>query len=47
VPYIVAVGDKELGGEEWMVRLRAVEKQEKMSQADFVARVLGEIKERK
>lgn len=47
VPYIVAVGDKELSGEDWMVRLRGVEKQEKMSKVDFVARVLGEIKERK
>ncbi|MFA6486332.1 MAG: threonine--tRNA ligase [Candidatus Magasanikbacteria bacterium] len=47
VPYIVAVGDKELGGEDWMVRLRGVEKQEKISRADFVTRVLSEIKERK
>jgi len=47
IPYILAVGDKELGGEEWMIRIRGVEKQEKMSKEKFVERILGEIKERK
>ena len=47
IPYIVVVGDKELSGEDWMIRVRGQEKQEKMSQADFVSKVLNEIKERK
>ena len=47
IPYIVAVGDKEIGGEEWMIRMRGVEKQEKMSKEKFLERILGEIKERK
>ncbi len=47
VPYIIAVGDKELSGEEWMIRIRGVEKQEKMSKEKFVERILIEIKERK
>ena len=46
VPYIVAVGDKELSGEEWMIRIRGVEKQEKMSKEKFVEKILGEIKDR-
>jgi threonyl-tRNA synthetase len=47
IPYIVAVGDKEIGGEEWMIRMRGVEKQEKMSKAQFIERILSEIKDRK
>lgn len=47
IPYIIVVGDKELSGEDWMIRVRNQEKQEKMSQADFIARILGEVKDRK
>ncbi|KKU27324.1 MAG: Threonine-tRNA ligase [Candidatus Magasanikbacteria bacterium GW2011_GWA2_46_17] len=47
VPYIIVVGDKELSGEEWMIRVRGQEKQEKMKKEDFVAKVLGEIRERR
>ena len=45
IPYIVAVGDKEIGGEEWMIRLRGEKEQIKMSKEKFVERVLAEIKE--
>jgi threonyl-tRNA synthetase len=47
IPYIVVVGDKELAGEDWMIRVRGQEKQEKMSQADFIARLADEVKNRK
>lgn len=47
IPYIVVVGDKELSGEDWMIRVRGEKDQIKMSKADFVAKVLAEIKERK
>lgn len=47
IPYIVVVGDKELAGEEWMIRVRGQEKQEKMSKSEFTEKVLSEIKERK
>jgi len=41
------VGDKELSGEDWMIRIRGVEKQEKMSKEKFIEKILGEVKERK
>ncbi|KKP59421.1 MAG: Threonine-tRNA ligase [Candidatus Magasanikbacteria bacterium GW2011_GWC2_34_16] len=47
IPYIVVVGDKELSGEEWMIRVRGQENQEKMSKEDFVKKVTEEIKTRK
>ncbi len=46
IPYIVVVGDKEIAGEDWMIRVRGQEDQVKMSKADFMAKVLREIKER-
>mgnify|MGYP002639044001 CR=1 FL=1 len=46
VPYIVVVGDKELSGDEWMIRVRGQEDQEKMKQEEFIEKVLREIKER-
>lgn len=46
IPYIVVVGDKELEGEDWMIRVRGQEKQEKMSKVDFLARIKDEIKNR-
>ncbi|MCX6778903.1 MAG: threonine--tRNA ligase, partial [Candidatus Magasanikbacteria bacterium] len=46
IPYIIVVGDKELAGEDMMIRVRGQEQQIKMSKKDFVEKVLGEIKER-
>jgi len=46
-PYIIVVGDKELAGEDWMIRIRGIEKQEKMSKEKFIERISEEIKERK
>ncbi len=43
VPYIVVIGDKELSGGDWMIRVRGKEKQEKMTKAEFVARLQKEI----
>jgi len=47
IPYIIVVGDKELEGGEWTVRVRGQEEQLQMSKKDFVEKVLGEIKTRK
>lgn len=46
IPYVVVVGDKELAGEEWVIRVRGQEEQVKFPKADFVTKVLKEIKER-
>ncbi|OGH68578.1 MAG: threonine--tRNA ligase [Candidatus Magasanikbacteria bacterium RIFCSPLOWO2_02_FULL_44_11] len=46
IPYIVVVGDKELGGEDWMIRIRGQEEQVKMSKNDFIDKVINEIKDR-
>jgi threonyl-tRNA synthetase len=46
IPYIIVVGDKELAGEDMMVRIRGKEEQEKISKASFIERVSGEIKNR-
>ena len=46
IPYIIIVGDKELSGEDWMIRIRGEKDQVKMSKEDFVERILGEIKNR-
>ncbi|HBU06976.1 MAG TPA: threonine--tRNA ligase [Candidatus Magasanikbacteria bacterium] len=47
IPYIVVVGDKELAGEDWMIRVRGQENQEKMKKEEFVEKVLDETRERK
>ncbi len=47
IPYVVVVGDRELAGEEWTIRVRGQEEQLKMKKEDFVEKVLGEIKEKK
>lgn len=47
VPYILVVGDKELGGEDLMVRVRGEEEQVSMSKQAFVEKIQTEIKERK
>ena len=46
VPYIIVVGDKELSGEDWMIRVRGEKDQIKMSKIDFIAKIQKEIKER-
>lgn len=47
IPYIVVVGDKELGGEAWTIRVRGQEEQIKLSKEEFVLKVKQEIVERK
>jgi threonyl-tRNA synthetase len=46
VPYIVVVGDKELAGKTWNIRVRGKEKQEQMDKKDFIHKVLDEIRNR-
>jgi threonyl-tRNA synthetase len=46
IPYIVVVGDKELEGGEWMIRVRGQEKQEKLPKQEFLGRLCREIEER-
>ncbi len=43
IPYIVVVGDKELGGEPWMIRVRGQKDQVSMSKEDFIEKVKNEI----
>ncbi len=47
IPYVLVVGDKELGGEDLMVRVRGQENQESMSKEEFVERVKKEIADRR
>lgn len=47
IPYIVVVGDKELAGEDWMVRVRGEEKQLKIKKEEFLEKIMEEIKTRK
>jgi threonyl-tRNA synthetase len=44
IPYVVVVGDKELGGEDWMIRVRGEKDQVKMKRSEFEERVREEIK---
>lgn len=46
IPYIVVIGDKELAGEEWMIRVRGEKDQIKMSKEDFINKIKNEIAER-
>jgi threonyl-tRNA synthetase len=43
IPYIVVVGDKELAGEPWMIRVRGQKDQIKMGKEEFIAKVKKEI----
>ena len=45
-PYIIVVGDKELSGEEWMIRVRGEKDQAQMSKEDFMEKVVRETKAR-
>ncbi len=47
IPYVIVYGDKEMSGEDWMIRVRGEKDQLKMSKENFVERVLSEIRERK
>ncbi len=47
IPYILVVGEKELSGEDLMIRIRGQEEQESISIQAFVERLQKEIKERK
>lgn len=46
IPYIIVVGDKEVAGEDWMIRVRGQKEQIKMSKVEFVEKIQKEIKER-
>lgn len=46
IPYIVVVGDKELGGEPWMIRVRGQKDQVKMEKAEFIEKVRLEMREK-
>jgi len=46
VPYIVVVGDRELSGEPWTVRVRGREEQLKINKDEFIEKVKKEIRER-
>ena len=46
IPYIIVVGDKELSGEPWMIRVRGQKDQIKMNKEDFIKKVRKEIFER-
>jgi threonyl-tRNA synthetase len=45
-PYVVVVGDKEVSGEDWTIRVRGQEEQLNMTQDQFVAHILQQIKEK-
>lgn len=46
VPYMIVVGDKEVGGEVWQVRVRGKQEQEMLSQEAFIGRIQEEIRQR-
>ncbi len=47
VPYMLVIGDKELEGGDFMVRMRGQEEQVSISKSEFVEKVKREIEERK
>jgi len=46
IPYVIVVGDKEIGGDDLTVRVRGKEEQETIEKGVFISRVLREIDER-
>lgn len=46
IPYIIVVGDKELAGKPWSVRVRGQKDHVRMSKEEFVEKIKKEIKER-
>ncbi|MDO8499109.1 MAG: threonine--tRNA ligase [bacterium] len=47
IPYVVVVGDRELAGDPWTIRVRGEEEQIKLSGGDFRQKILTEINNRK
>ncbi len=43
IPYIVVMGEREVSGEDWTIRVRGQEAQLKFSKAEFIAKVEAEI----
>jgi threonyl-tRNA synthetase len=46
IPYIVVLGDRDLSGEAWTIKVRGQEEQLKMSKEEFKDKVLRETRER-
>jgi len=46
IPYMLVIGDKEMGGDELTVRVRGEKDMKKMKKQDFTKHVLSEIKDR-
>ncbi|HOX60472.1 MAG TPA: threonine--tRNA ligase [Candidatus Magasanikbacteria bacterium] len=47
IPYVIVVGDKELAGGDWMIRVRGEKDQIKMTKNEFIAKLKLEIAEKK
>jgi threonyl-tRNA synthetase len=47
IPYMLVIGDKEVGGEDMAVRRYGSKEQKMLSKENFVGEILAEIKERK
>ncbi len=47
IPYIIVIGDRELAGGEWTIRVRGQEEQVKIGKDEFVEKIKREIKTRK
>ncbi len=47
IPYIVVIGDRELDGGDWTIRVRGQEEQLKITKEEFIAKVRTEIATRK
>lgn len=47
IPYVVVIGDKELSGENWMIRLRGQKDQKAMSKEEFLAYVKDAVENKK
>ena len=46
IPYIIVVGDKELAGEDMMIRVRGIEAQVKLSKEEFIGKLQEKIEDR-
>jgi threonyl-tRNA synthetase len=47
VPYVVVIGDKEVSGEDWTIRVRGQEEQLTLSKSSCIERIKEEIKEKR
>jgi len=43
IPYIVVMGNRELNGESWVIRIRGQEEQKKMDKDEFIRYIKDEI----